>query len=410
MLEEEISDDGEHYFDDEAPLPKRRNTVGILGSVTLLLLGSLFLKTTLASNITINSSGVVQFGQGQTATTTCSGSNVLTLTPRSTFSNSANGGSPMFSSLSVSGVPSDCYGKDLVINGYGDSSNAPAAIYGVTGTDIVVLDNNGTFALSSSISGLTISTTSPTSFTVTFSVPVSPTSGIYKLTVQSIANIILICSNGGSCIQGDKGPGGGTIVFASFAGFACGTGMASTCHYMEMAPNTWSGLSADPYFNNWAPNQNSITTTQSPNVGAGYSNSLAVYQANGSTSCSPISSCTYAVQAAMNYSNSGYSDWFLPSRFELNVMCNYINGNSETSTNTAAAQTCLSVSGANASGTDAFKVNSVYWTSTEYIPNTNKAYTRYLVQSSSEGQDLKNNTLGSTYAGQYDNVRPIREF
>ncbi len=132
-----------------------------------------------------------------------------------------------------------------------------------------------------------------------------------------------------------------------------------------MAPNTWSGLSADPYFNNWAPNQISITTTQSPNVGSGYSNTLATYQANGSA---------------------------------------------ETSTNTAAAQTCISVPGANASGNDAFKVNSVYWSSTEYVTNTNKAYTRYLVQASSEGQDLKNNTLGSSTSGQYDNVRPIREF
>jgi hypothetical protein len=26
--------------------------------------------------------------------------------------------------------------------------------------------------------------------------------------------------------------------------------MASTCHYIEMAPNTWCGVSADPYFNN----------------------------------------------------------------------------------------------------------------------------------------------------------------
>jgi len=73
-------------------------------------------------------------------------------------------------------------------------------------------------------------------------------------------------------------------------------------------------------------------------------------------------------------------------------------------------QTCISVPGANASGKDAFKVNSVYWSSTEYVANTNKAYTRYLVQASSEGQDLKNNTLGSSTSGQYDNVRPIREF
>jgi hypothetical protein len=409
MLEYEDSEEI-HYSDDEPHIPKRRNRTGILASVVLLLMGSLFFKSTLASNLTINSSGVVQFGQGQTATPSCAGSNVLTVIPHSSFVNSANGGTQMFSSVIVSGVPTSCYGKDLIINGFGDSNNQAASLFAVTSTEIVVLDNNGSFVISSSVSGLTITTNSTSSFTVTFLVPVSPSSSIYKLTVQSAANTILICSNGGSCNQGDKGPGGGTIVFAVFAGFPCGASMASTCHYIEMAPNTWSGLSTDPYFNNWAPNQNSITSTQSPNVGAGYSNSLAVYQANGSAACAPISSCTYAIQAAMNYSNSGYVDWFLPSRFELSVMCNYINGNSETSTNTVAAQGCLSVSGANAAGADAFKSNSVYWSSTEYIPNTSKAYTRYLVQSSSEGQDSKNNTLGSTYAGQYDNVRPIREF
>ena len=410
MLDEESFESESEYFDDEIQHPKKRNTLGVLSAVALLLLASLFLKSTLAGNLSINTSGTVQFGQGQTATPTCAGINNLIVTPKSTFSNSANSGTQMFGSVSISGVPSECYGKDLIINAYDSSSNTPLALYGVSSTDIVVLDNNGVFVISSSVTGLSITTNSTSSFTVTFSAPVSSVSTVQKLIVQSAANVILFCANGGSCAQGDKGPGGGTIVFAVFAGFPCGAAMASTCHYIEMAPNTWSGLSADPYFNNWAPNQNSITTTQSPNVGSGYSNTLAIYQANGSTTCAPISSCTYAAQAAMNYSNSGYSDWFLPSRFELNVLCNYINGNAETSTNTTAAQTCISVPGANASGNDAFKVNSVYWSSTEYVSNTNKAFTRYLVQASSEGQDLKNNTLGSSTSGQYDNVRPIREF
>ena len=156
----------------------------------------------------------------------------------------------MFGSVSISGVPSECYGKDLIINAYDSSSNNPLALFGVSSTDIVVLDNTGVFVISSSGTGLSIVTNSTSSFTVSFTVPVS-----------------------------------------------------------------------------------SVTTVQK-----------------------------------------------------------------------------LTVPGANASGNDAFKVNSVYWSSTEYVSNTNKAFTRYLVQASSEGQDLKNNTLGSSTSGQYDNVLPIREF
>lgn len=156
----------------------------------------------------------------------------------------------MFGSVSISGVPSECYGKSLIIHAYDSSSNNPLALFGVSSTDIVVLDNNGVFVISSSVKGLSIITNSTSSFTVSFTVPVSSVTTVQKLTVQSAANVILFCGNGGSCVQGDKGPGGGTIVSAVFAGFPCGAGMASTCHYIEMAPNTWCGASADPYFNN----------------------------------------------------------------------------------------------------------------------------------------------------------------
>ena len=51
------------YSDDEL-LPehtRRPNTLGVLAGVVLLLAGSFFLKTTLASNISINSSGAVSY-------------------------------------------------------------------------------------------------------------------------------------------------------------------------------------------------------------------------------------------------------------------------------------------------------------------------------------------------------------
>jgi hypothetical protein len=59
MLNKESFESDSEYFDDEIYQPKKPNIVGILASVALLLLGSLFVKSTLAGNLTINTSGTV---------------------------------------------------------------------------------------------------------------------------------------------------------------------------------------------------------------------------------------------------------------------------------------------------------------------------------------------------------------
>ena len=115
MLKYEEGDELSAYSDDEILEPsKRKNIMGILATITKVLAGSLFIKTTLASNISINSSGVVQFGQGQTATTACSGANTLTVTPASSFVNASNGGSQFFKSVTVTGNPTYVYDQYLV--------------------------------------------------------------------------------------------------------------------------------------------------------------------------------------------------------------------------------------------------------------------------------------------------------
>lgn len=394
------------------PQPRFRKHQNKLASFTLIVVALAFVlvKTTFASNISLNNAQTVEYGQGVSQAVACSGGSNITITPAETFTNASGGGSFTFSGFTVSGVPASCYGYDLQINAFDDSNNSPLSLYNGSSTDVLVWDNSGTFYTASTVTGLSLTTNSTTSYTVTFTTPVANSSSTYKIGIQSSINSILNCSNGGTCTVGQKGPGGGTVVFATLSGFSCGATLASTCHYIEMAPNTWAGGSADPYWNNWAPNSNSVAGAQSSNVGAGYANSLAVYQANGSTSCNPSSTCTYAVQAALNYTNNGIRDWFLPSRYELNVMCDYINGDAEVATNTDAAQTCIVHGSSNASGVDAFKVNSVYWSSTERSPQTSNAYDQYLVSATSAGSDVKLNTLGSSYNGQYDNVRPIREF
>ena len=107
----------EFYYDDpvQEPVKKRKNSKSILASVMLLFAGGLFLNTTLAANISLNSSGKVEFGQGISITAACSGSSVLTATPNSSFVNTSGSGAFYFNSVTVSGIPSSCNGVNLCL-------------------------------------------------------------------------------------------------------------------------------------------------------------------------------------------------------------------------------------------------------------------------------------------------------
>jgi hypothetical protein len=76
--------------------------------------------STLAANININS-GPVEFGQGVSQTAACD--DQITVTPYSTYINSAGAGSHKLSSIKVSGIDSTegkCSGKTFVIKAYGE--------------------------------------------------------------------------------------------------------------------------------------------------------------------------------------------------------------------------------------------------------------------------------------------------
>ncbi|MTA02610.1 MAG: hypothetical protein F2578_04680, partial [Actinobacteria bacterium] len=78
-----------HYSDDPVvPVIKRRN-FGALTSSAMLLVAGLFLSNTFAANISLSSGAGVEFGQGVSITTACSGSQALTVTPYSSFVNSS---------------------------------------------------------------------------------------------------------------------------------------------------------------------------------------------------------------------------------------------------------------------------------------------------------------------------------
>jgi hypothetical protein len=138
------------YSDDpieETPNPIKRKFSSVLAFILLLVGGTYLVQTTLAANISLNSGSPIQFGQGVSATTACSGATNLTITPNSSFVNASGGGAHYFSSVTVSNIPSSCNGKDFTINAFGNTSSAPLAIFNSTSTNAVVYSNAGTFEL-----------------------------------------------------------------------------------------------------------------------------------------------------------------------------------------------------------------------------------------------------------------------
>ena len=149
----------------------------------------------------------------------------------------------------------------------------------------------------------------------------SGTAGATGATGAAGSNATLTCAQGGTCVVGNTGPGGGIVFYVQTAT------AAAPWRYMEAAPNTWSGGSADPgaawcnVTNNEVPNLLDGTTaavTTATAIGAGFNNTQKM-----------LRGCTFgAANAAASYNGGGKSDWFLPSKDELNKLyIGKVNGN-----------------------------------------------------------------------------------
>ena len=136
---------------------------------------------------------------------------------------------------------------------------------------------------------------------------------------------------------GDTGPGGGIIFYVAATPFSCGPTRGAIddngdeCTYLEAAPTTgtnawidWIWDEDDSVNYAWSGNEtNAIgATAQGTAVGSGYANTLAaVWQSNGGATPNK------AVTKARAYRGpNNLSDWFLPSKDELNQMCKWANG------------------------------------------------------------------------------------
>ena len=152
-----------------------------------------YYQTTLASNIALNSSRSIEFGQSVSTTAACAGSDNLLVTPKSSFVNAANGGGSYYlSSVRISGIPASCEGKDISISFY-DSVTASSALPIFTppfesAKSVATVSNDaGYFQQGFQSTGTEVSSGSGT-FTVTFKTPVALSTDAMKVTLQSTAH------------------------------------------------------------------------------------------------------------------------------------------------------------------------------------------------------------------------------
>ena len=108
-------------------------------------------------------------------------------------------------------------------------------------------------------------------------------------------------------IVGDTGPGGGKVFYVSSTGFACGPTLASRCYNLEVGTKNetatrWCTFTATL-----------ITGASSYAIGYGYTNTTNMQ--NSSPAC-----ITGAWKPATDYRGGGLSDWYLPSKLELNLL------------------------------------------------------------------------------------------
>ena len=207
------------------------------------------------------------------------------------------------------------------------------------------------------------------------------------------------CAQGGACVLGDPGPGGGTVFYVASGTFtqvgATGDMCSTDCKYLEAAPTSGNNSgSADWKDADYAWSGNTSTligaTAQATAIGTGYANTLAIVgQSSGGNTAGKAGTASQAYRGPNNK-----TDWFLPSKDELNAMCNY----SRTWTGTPSTGACTGAqNGPFAAGTYGF-ASGGYWSSSQ--GNAHGAWDQYF-DGGSQFNGVKYATL---------QVRPVRAF
>ena len=120
------------------------------------------------------------------------------------------------------------------------------------------------------------------------------------------------CSEGGVCIAGDTGPGGGIVFYVHDSGtFACGSSMELTCSYLEAAPTSGIDAWTDVLLTFSGTTDQWLSSNSA--LGHGYKNTTDFVAQN--------ETANRAITNARAFRGpNNLSDWFLPSERELEYL------------------------------------------------------------------------------------------
>jgi hypothetical protein len=218
---------------------------------------------------------------------------------------------------------------------------------------------------------------------------------------DGLTNVAVKMSGSGYQV-GDIGPGGGRVFYVSTTGFNCGPSYTTTgspysgkCYYLEAAPTTgaspwtdiavaWSVDTTTAVSNASAPETATATA-----IGWGYRNTLAMVLQNSTANKAGTISRAYR-------GPNNLSDWYLPSKDELNQMCKWAKGVAWTSDATVCAGGTINT-GPGAAGF----FGNYYWSSSEH--NASNAWFQYFYTSYPPYSYTK------SFSGSII-VRPVRAF
>ena len=128
-----------------------------------------------------------------------------------------------------------------------------------------------------------------------------------------IASALVVATDG--VVQGTgtgawidtPGPAGGVVFYYNASGFSCGVGLSDTCHYLEVAGADW-----DSKNRRWSSTNGAVAGT-SKGIGTGEKNTALIVAS--------APALGYAATDADSFtSDTGHSDWFLPSLNEAIAM------------------------------------------------------------------------------------------
>jgi hypothetical protein len=210
------------------------------------------------------------------------------------------------------------------------------------------------------------------------------------ISISRVSNVAaLTCATGGTCVVGDTGPGGGVVFYVSASNFtSTGSTCNTTCKYLEAAPTTGTNSWTDATYV-WSGNTSVAigVTARGVEIGTGFKNAQAIVTDDNTADRAGTIARAYR-------GPNNLSDWYLPSKDELNQMCKWQRGQLWVSDATICNNTGTLNSGLGASGFS----TGYYWSSSEF--DANFAWSQYF-----DFGDQNDNTKHTTYY-----VRPVRAF